>query len=218
MYLLGQEEKMQEKELYIKIEQNNEILNKKVYLSDIAKMYSTDSKMVHDLNKTEFMTIQAKENTKYIVSVMKVIELISKKYPGCKINNLGEQDFIISYILPEKKGKGWEYAKAVFVAVIILLGSAFSIMTFNADVSVADIFVKTYKLVLGNEATSNGVLEIAYCIGLPIGIITFFNHFSRKATYNDPTPLQVEMRTYEEDTNKALIQNASREGKTIDAN
>lgn len=208
---------MQERELYIKIEQNNEVLNKKVYLSDIAKLYSTDSKMVHDLNKTEFMTIQAKENTKYIVSIMKVIELISKKYPGCTINNLGEQDFIISYIIPEKKGKNWEYVKAVFVAAIILLGSAFSIMTFNADVSVADIFDKTYKLVLGKEASSNGVVEIAYCIGLPIGITVFFNHFSRKATCNDPTPLQVEMRTYEEDSNKALIQNASREGKTIDA-
>lgn len=208
---------MQEKELYLKIEQNIEVLNKKVYLSDIAKMYSSDSKMVHDLNKTEFMTIQAKESTKYTVSIMKVVEVIEKKYPGCKINNLGELDFIISYVVPDKKGKKWEYAKAIFVAAIIMIGSAFSIMTFNADVSVADIFEKTYKLVLGQEATSNGIVEIAYCIGLPIGIAVFFNHFSKKATRDDPTPLQVEMRIYEEEANKAMIKNASREGKTIDA-
>lgn len=208
---------MQEKELYIKVEQNIEILNKKIYLSDIAKLYSTDSKMVHDLNKTEFMTIQAKESTKYMVSIMKVIELISKKYPGCTIHNLGEQDFIISYLTPDKKGKKWEYIKAIFIAMIIMLGSAFSIMTFNADVSVADIFEKTYKLVLGKEASSNGIVEISYCIGLPVGIAVFFNHFSKKATRDDPTPLQVEMRTYEEDVNKSMILNASREGKTIDA-
>lgn len=210
---------MQEKELYIKIEQNIEILNKKVYLSDVAKLYSTDSRMVHDLNKTEFMVIPAKESTKYMVSIMKVIEIIEKKYPGCVVHNLGEQDFIVSYIDPsDKKGKKWEYVKAVFVGGIILVGSAFSIMTFNADVSVADIFDKTYKLVLGKQATSNGIVEIAYSIGLPVGIAVFFNHFSRKATHNDPTPLQVEMRLYEEEANKAMIKNASREGKTIDAN
>ena len=208
---------MQGQELYIKIEQNTEIRNKKVYLSDVAKLYSTDSKMVHDLNKTELMTIQAKESKKYMVSIMKVIEIIAKKYPNCKVNTLGEQDFIISYEPPGKKGKKWEYCKAVFVALIILIGSAFSIMTFNADVSVADIFDKTYRLVLGKNVTSNGIVEVAYCIGLPVGIAVFFNHFNRKNIENDPTPIQVEMRIYEEETNKALIKNASREGKTIDA-
>jgi len=33
---------------------------------------------------------------------------------------------------------------------------------------------------------------------------------------SDPTPLQVEMRIYEEEVNKALIKEASREGNTID--
>lgn len=205
-------------ELYLKVEQNTEVQNKKVYLSDIAKLYSTDSKMVHDLNKTEFMVIPEKESTKYMVSILKVIETIEKKYPECVVHNLGEQDFIVSYNVPDKKGKKWEYVKGIFVAGIILVGSAFSIMTFNADVSIADIFDKIYKLVLGKQATSNGIVEIAYSIGLPLGIAVFFNHFSRKASHDDPTPLQVEMRLYEEEANKAMIKNASREGKMIDAN
>ena len=209
---------MQDKKLFIKIEQNVEVSNTKVYLQDVAQLYSADCKMVHDLNKTELMIIKAKEDMKYIVSIMKVIELIQKKYPNVDIDNMGENDFIISYMHPEKKSQMREYLKAAFVAVIIAIGSAFSIMTFNTDVSVSDVFTEIYEVVLGQGVESNGIVELSYSIGLPLGILIFFNHFSRKATRNDPTPLQVEMRTYEEDANKAMIKNASREGKTIDAN
>lgn len=204
--------------LYIKIEQNIEILNKKVFLEDIAKLYSADKNMVSTLDKKLFMSIQAKENTKYAISIMKVIEMITKEYPGIEIVNLGEVDFLISYIVPKKKNRSIEYLKTAFICLVVFFGAAFSIMTFNTDVSVSDVFDKTYELVLGKWAESNGVLEIAYSLGLPIGIIIFFNHFSRFKIHTDPTPLQIEMRTYEEDVNKALIKNASREGKTMDAN
>lgn len=208
---------MQEKKIYIKIEQNIEVCNKKIYLGDIAKIYSDDSKMVKDLNRTEFMSIDSTKNTKYMVSILKVIELISKKYPNCEISNVGENDFIISYVLPEKKGKKWEYIKVGLVSCVILIGSAFTIMTFNEEVSIQDLFGKIYELTLGDKKQGNRVLELSYSIGLPIGICVFFNHFSRRATHNDPTPLQVEMRIYEEEENRAMIKNASREGKTLDA-
>ena len=87
---------MQDKKLFIKIEQNVEVSNTKVYLQDVAKLYSADCKMVHDLNKTELMIIKAKEDMKYIVSIMKVIELIQKKYPNVDIeicDKLKECDF-----------------------------------------------------------------------------------------------------------------------------
>ena len=32
----------------------------------------------------------------------------------------------------------------------------------------------------------------------------------------DPTPIEVEMRVYETEVNKALIETADREGKTVD--
>lgn len=208
---------MQDGKLYLKIEQNVEICNTKVFLQDVGKLYSTDKKMVHELNKTEVLTIKSKENVKYMVSVLKIIEVIHKKYPDAEIVNLGEKDFVLSYVIPGKKHEWWEYCKAALVCLIIGIGAAFSIMTFNTDVSVSDVFDKCYQLFLGEGATSNGIVELSYSIGMPIGVCVFFNHFSRKASKNDPTPLQVEMRIYEEEVNKAMIKNSAREGKTIDA-
>lgn len=204
--------------LYLKIEQNTEILNKKIFLGDFAKLYSTDNSIVKDLNQTIFWTVRADSDTKYMFSVMKVIETIQKKYMGIQIINMGEKDFILSYKVPKSKKKWTEYTKGILVALTAFFGGAISIMTFNTDVSVGDVFGLTYKLVLGQEHSGAGILEISYSVGLALGILIFYNHFFRKAVHDDPTPIQVEMRKYEEELNKALIQDAAREGKTIDAN
>ena len=54
---------------------------------------------------------------------------------------------------------------------------------------------------------------MSYAIGLPLGILVFYNHINRRKIKDDPTPIQVEMCTYEEQVNKAMIKLASREGK-----
>ena len=44
----------------------------------------------------------------------------------------------------------------------------------------------------------------------------FFNHIGGRRITKDPTPIEVEMRIYETDVNKALIETADRGGKVID--
>ena len=132
---------------------------------------------------------------------------------------VGEPDFIVEY-MPEKKkrfAKLSEGCKTGFVALAVFFGSAFTIVTFNKDSSVEEIFPMIYRLTEGVERTGPGELEIAYSLGLPLGIILFFNHFLRKKIDSDPTPLQVQMRQYEKDVNATIIENASREGKKVDA-
>ncbi|MFW5669268.1 MAG: stage V sporulation protein AA, partial [Acetivibrio ethanolgignens] len=178
----------------------------------------SDKKVEDEVKEMLLYTVTAKESTKYIFSIMKVIELIEKRFPGVLVVNLGEKDFIINYIAPGKKPpKAWEWVKAAFVGMIAFFGSAFSIMTFNEDVSVSDVFDKIYFLVTGSKSTGGTVAELGYCIGLAIGILVFFNHFSRKKIQKDPTPIQIQMRSYETDINDALIKDAQREGKSIDA-
>lgn len=209
---------MKNEVLYIKADQNIQVSNKKVYVQDAVKLFGTDKEMVDQLNHEVVMTIKSEEEVKYVFSILKIIEIILKAYPGTQVINMGETDFIVDYKPPKKPSPIWEVAKTVLVCLVVFFGAAFSIMTFNADVSVSDVFNNTYALVLGEGAEHGKVVEIAYSIGLPIGIIVFYNHFSRFKIHTDPTPIQVEMRTFEEDVNKAVIQNASREGKTIDAN
>ena len=98
------------------------------------------------------------------------------------------------------------------VALIVFLGSGFTIMTFNQDVSVGKLFDKINQMVLGTKDGHN-VIEIAYSVGIGVGIVLFFNHFSRKKLEKELTPIQIEMRNYEQEMNYAFIEDASREGK-----
>lgn len=89
-------------------------------------------------------------------------------------------------------------------------------MTFNNDASVGDVFQEIYRLALGEEAGDYRVLELSYSIGLALGVILFFNHFSVWKLNTDPTPLEVEMRLYEDNICQTLIQNDGRKESGVD--
>ena len=119
--------------------------------------------------------------------------MIQKECPAFSIVNIGEPDFVVEYKMPVKPNPAWEYTKLAITCIIVFFGAAFTIMTFNTDVSVGD------------------VLEISYSIGIPIGILCFYNNFKSDKVHDDPTPVHIEMRKYEEDMNKAIIKDADRE-------
>ena len=79
-----------------------------------------------------------------------------------------------------------------------------------------DVFGRIYYLVMGTQSDGVTVLEFSYSLGLTFGILIFFNHFATWKLTVDPTPFEVEMRLYEENLNKALIQNHGRKEKGID--
>ena len=49
-----------------------------------------------------------------------------------------------------------------------------------------------------------------------MGIIVFYNHFGGKRITKDPTPMEVQMRQYENDVNTTLVDGCNREETSID--
>lgn len=209
---------MAEQSIYIKAEQCSQVKNKKVFLEDVVTIYGSNKKLVKELSGQVLMIVKEEKRQKYIFSILKIIELLQKEHPNLSVNNIGETDFIVEYMPPVKKHIIWEWIKTIFVCFIVFFGGAFAIMTFNEDVSALDVFKLLYESITGTAQTQGSVLEICYSIGITLGIIIFFNHFFKKKINSDPTPLQVQLRLYEQDENTAIIENASREGKTIDVN
>ena len=101
------------------------------------------------------------------------------------------------------------------MAAVSFFGTGFTIMAFHNDISINKIFSHVYELVMGYPSDGYSILEVSYSIGLAAGIILFFNHIGGRRITKDPTPIEVEMRVYETDVNKALIETAeSRACKT----
>lgn len=202
--------------IYIKVPQKVQVSHSNIRLVDIGKYYGSDIQKIEKIKELPLDNLEKEHGKIYVYSILKIIQIICDAYPEISIVNIGENDFVLEYKRPSKEKLFLEYLKTTFVALIIFFGSAFTIMTFNTDVSVKDVFDLAYLLMMGKPKEGGSILEITYSIGLPVGMIVFFNHFSKLKVKKDPTPIQIEMRLYEEDVNRTLIENSSREGETID--
>ena len=99
--------------VYIKIDQNVQVLNKKILLQDIAEIYSSDNDIVKEISNTVLYTVKGNKNEILAFSVMKVIGIIQKAYPGVTVQNIGEPEFIVEYKMPEPDKKWLEYIKQI---------------------------------------------------------------------------------------------------------
>ncbi len=203
---------MAQTEVYIKMEQNTEVMEPDVFLKDIADIVCNDSNTAAKVKAIKVHKFKENEAQKVVISLTRIITLIQEACPDVSVQNIGEKDALVE-IVNVNRHKGFlQTLKIIFVAAVSFFGTAFTIMAYHNDIGIADIFEKFYIMVMGNPGNS-AVLEIFYSIGLSLGIIIFFNHIGPRRLTKDPTPIEVEMRIYEEDVNKALIETASREGK-----
>ncbi len=200
--------------IYIKVGKNVVCHKQTVTIGDVFKLEITNLPMARQVKQITLYRFPA--GTHYVVfSILKVIELIHERYPAAEIVNLGEADFVLEYVnQPERTVT--DRLRVGLLAVLVFFGAAFTIMAFHNDISIVDLFDKIYVQVVGGSKPAVTELEISYCIGIVVGILVFFNHVGKKKITSDATPLQVEMRKYENDMDTTLIENASRKGHNQD--
>lgn len=211
--------------IYLKIPQNCVVTQQKVLLRDIAELTGSDIGILRQVRQVELYrfsdiagngkSVLRKKEQICVMSVLYVVQQIQKIYPTLDINLSGEPDFVLRYVAqPERK---WvQYLKVAFLCGVLFFGSAFTIMTFIEDVSVTSVFQKFYQQITGKASNGKTLLEISFCIGLSIGILIFYNHVGKKKLTDDPTPIQVAMRKYEQDVDTTYIETAGRKGKSVD--
>lgn len=207
--------------IYMKADKNVEVTKPEVTVGDIFEIECSDSKVVSRIKAYrlfKFTGDPSKSKTKKcrtVISILKVISCIHELYPNAEIENLGESDIIITYEKENTSGEFIHWIKVIMVALITFIGSAFSIMTFNNDVQLTELFSQIYELQTGRSSGGVTILELTYSFGLIIGILVFFNHFGKKRFSADPTPIEVEMRLYENDIQTTIVETYSRKGEEI---
>lgn len=204
------------KTVYLNLGEITEVHSRDVFLKDVAKVYCGDPHIQNRCECLKVKHITENKSRRYVENALDVIAMLEKLDSSIQVNNVGKVEYIIDYQPPRQPHTLWQWAKTAFVCLVCFCGAAFAIMTFNNDANVRDVFQELYRLVTGREASGTTVLELMYSIGLALGIIVFFNHFAKWKLNTDPTPLEVEMRLYEDNISKTLIQNDGRKEQGID--
>lgn len=196
--------------LYIQTEENVEVHHPHVYLQDIAKLSCSNSKILNKLRVMPVANLQPDKPGRYVISVMDLIKEIQQKEPDLDITTIGEPTFLITYQKEGTVNIVLRWCKVVFVCLATFFGAGFSIMTFNNDVDIPALFEQIYTQVTGQASDGFSILEISYSVGIGLGVLFFFNHFGRMKLTDDPTPMQVQMRLYENDVNTTIMEDKSR--------
>ncbi len=204
------------KTVYLNLREMTEVQSQDVYVRDVGSVYCSDKTVQAKCAALKIRTIREKKEHRYVESALTVIRQMEALDPAIQVDNVGKVEFIIDYHPQKVPSLAWQWAKTIFVCIICFCGAAFAIMTFNNDVDVTSVFQEVHVLLTGREPESFTILELSYCIGLGSGILLFFNHFAAWKLNTDPTPLEVEMRLYEENISKTLIQNDSRKEQEVD--
>lgn len=224
---------MKKQIVYLKAEKSVKVKDEVVHLGDVFKVLC-DNKILEEKLKVVLIYKFAvktdnnkgignqeackkqKNDKRAVISLLKVIELIQKIDTDVEVISLGENDVVVEYIGNKKDNSVVTFVKIIFVSLICFFGTAFTIMAFHNDIDVIGLFEEIYGLFGQSYHGGVGALELGYSLGLGVGIIVFYNHLGKRRITKDPTPLEVEMRIYEDDVNQTLIDNAGREGIEVD--
>lgn len=202
--------------VYLKAERNVEVTKKEIFLKDIAKLTCVNPEILAKVKAIKIVQFKEKQPKRAVISVLKIIELIQQIDPKLTVESIGETDIVVEMVKTDAHKSGVQTIKTALVALISFFGTAFTIMAFHNDIGIEKVFQEYYELLIGEASNGFGVLEISYSIGLSLGIIVFFNHIGGRRITKDPTPIEVEMRLYENDVNTSLIETSNREGTSID--
>ena len=131
-----------------------------------------------------------------------------------QIHSVGASECLVDWIQEKRPSKLLGYVQVVLVGLVTFFGAAFTIMTYNADAGVPDVFRTLYEMFTGRSG-GNGVLELTYSIGIGIGVIVFFHHFEKKGR-KTPTAMEVQMNKYEKDVVDSYVKYEERRGNTFE--
>lgn len=208
---------MQNKTVYLKCERNVEVQSPDVFMSDMGTVRCSDSALSARLRALKVHHFTKEGTKRCVISTLKLVELMENECSDISVQIVGESDVLVEWISVNKH-KGWQqWLRAALVCLVSFFGTAFTIMAYHNDVGINEVFTEFYQIVMNREPQGLNTLEVSYSIGLAAGIIVFFNHVGGRRLTKDPTPIEVSIRNYEEDVDKALIATAGREGKEEDA-
>lgn len=193
-------------EIYIKPYKMNKVEGKsQILIKDVASV-SAPKHLKLAIENICLFKPQVTKVTHFVISVLRMIECIHKEYPDVSVQNVGEKDSVVEYN-PKKTEPHpiWEWVKLFLICVVVFAGATVAIMAYQTDVSMSKTFTTLYKIFTGEVNDHPSWITIPYAIGMPLGIIVFYNHFGMKKLTEDPTPIQVEINSYEDQVQDTIL-------------
>ncbi len=197
-------------QVFIQIKKYTHIKEERLTIKDVASILCENQSIMDKLNSLCIYKFHGDKKKRIVFSSLYIIRHMQEAVSNIEIVPMGPTDIVVKYEPHPINNKLLEYLKVLFICLISFAGAGFSIIAFNSDVNLDAIFHTLHEKLNITDTTYFVILEIAYSFGIPLGIMVFYNHFGNKKLSSDPTPLEIEMRLYEDDINDTIIDGDNR--------
>ena len=199
--------------IYIDLNKSVKIHGNDVFLSDVAEIHCEDKVILEKINNLMVLRVKQSDDF-YVVKMIDIIKLVenkfNEKWQAVEVKPVGENKCLVEFDSKDSrnscssKNKCLDWIKSLFVCLLLFFGAGFSIMAFDNDISLENMFDEITLYFTGNDYLAKIIMAVSYSIGIFIGITVFYNHFNKHKFSNDPTPIEVQMNLYEDDVITAL--------------
>lgn len=188
-------------------------------MGDLCEIVGTDRQVTDFVKKLPVTCIEQQKTGRSVLSVLMLVDEITVRVEEnfadvqCRCQLLGAEQLMVEWCAQPKEPEWQTTLKIISVSLIMLAGSAFTIMTYDQDVDVAGVFARIYQLLTGEVPAQPGILEAAYAFGVAVGIFLFFNPFSTSIKRKEPSPIEIEMEKYEADIRDTIVKVFNRQSR-----
>ena len=139
--------------LYVNMAQCVEVTNEFVTIGDVAKLECKNKTVVNRLKPIKLLNDNSNGKNRYIVSIMKIYEIVDEEFQNVDVQSVGETDCIIEFKKANSNIKWLEILKVTAICIILFFGAGFSIMSFNNDITTRCFYIIYFNFNITIEIT-----------------------------------------------------------------
>ncbi|CAM4226695.1 stage V sporulation protein AA [Paenibacillus tarimensis] len=188
--------------LYVRLRKRIAISpGEQVKLGSVSRMLS-EAGVEKQLAGLEIYRHKPEDGNRVVIDMLHIIRLIHTVKPGLAVEYYGDPQVLVMIDMKAIKPR---ITVLLLAWLLLFFGAGLAIMNFHADVSMREVHVRITELITGSADTHPLWFQIPYSVGIGLGMSLFFNHIFRKRFNEEPSPLEVELYTYQENVNAYVI-------------
>lgn len=175
--------------------------NSPILLKDLVEI-SADKEIQTKLENMNY-PLDTKNQQFHLISILVIVTFVKDTVPNYEIVVIGETDILIE--LNDKTNEDpYKILRVALVSFLLFIGAVTAIINFHSDVDMKESHRVIYKVMTGEESERPLLLQIPYSLGIGVGMAVFFNHIFKKKIDDEPTPLEMEMYSYQQSVDEYI--------------
>lgn len=171
-----------------------------IYLKDIYCIYPKEyAKKIGNICIRHY---ENKDSNYDVIHIGEVIEKIKEQVSTIHITFLKTDDVVIFF--ENNKKDRTKYLRVLLICIVVLMGSIMGIMNFHADVNMIYSQTTMVNALTRNPEKYLPYFQIPYSIGIGIGVSLFFNKFIPTYAKNEPSPLDLKIKSLNKEIENEL--------------